>query len=80
MKAKTVESKLKEIVEKKFSGVSYVFDDWKAIDRKLSKVSLPAIICVMPISGVFTFNHGRVKDILCSWIKCLKMRMVMRMR
>ena len=33
MKAKTVESKLKEIVEKKFSGVSYVFDDWKAIDR-----------------------------------------------
>ena len=62
MKAKTVESKLKEIVEKKFSGVSYVFDDWKAIDRKLSKVSLPAIICVMPISGVFTFNHGRVKD------------------
>lgn len=25
MKAKTVESKLKEIVEKKFSGVSYVF-------------------------------------------------------
>lgn len=43
MKAKTVESKLKEIVEKKFSGVSYVFDDWKAIDRKLSKVSLPAM-------------------------------------
>lgn len=84
MKAKTVESKLKEIVEKKFSGVSYVFDDWKAIDRKLSKVSLPAIICVMPISGVFTFNHGRVRinliAILCSWIKCLKMRMVMRMR
>ena len=36
MKAKTVESKLKEIVEKKFSGVSYVFDDWKSIDRKLS--------------------------------------------
>lgn len=59
---KTVESKLKEIVREQFPGMSYVFDDWKAIDRKLSKVSLPAIICVMPVSGVFTFSRGRVKD------------------
>lgn len=62
MRMKTVESKLKEIVGEQFPGMSYVFDDWKAIDRKLSKVSLPAIICVMPVSGVFTFSRGRVKD------------------
>lgn len=62
MRMKTVESKLKEIVREQFPGMSYVFDDWKAIDRKLSKVSLPAIICVMPVSGVFTFSRGRVKD------------------
>lgn len=58
----SVESKLKEIVMEKFVGVSWVFDDWKAIDRKLSKVDLPAIVCVMPVSGVLTFNRGRVKD------------------
>lgn len=62
MRMNSVESKLKEIAGDKFAGMSWVFDDWKAIDRKLSKVDLPAIICVMPISGVLTFNRGRVKD------------------
>lgn len=62
MRMNSVESKLKEIAGDKFAGISWVFDDWKAIDRKLSKVDLPAIICVMPISGVLTFNRGRVKD------------------
>lgn len=59
---KSVESKLKEIVEKEFDGVSWVFDDWKSIDRAIGRVQLPAIVCVMPVSGVFTFNHGCVKD------------------
>ncbi len=58
----SVEVKLKTIAETKFSDMSWVFDDWKAIDRKLSKVNLPAIICVMPVSGVLVFNRGRVKD------------------
>lgn len=62
MRMNSVESKLKEIAGDKFAGMSWVFDDWKAIDRKLSKVDLPAIICVMPVSGVLTFNRGRVKD------------------
>lgn len=62
MKKSSVESKLKEIVEKEFNGVSWVFDDWKSIDRAIGRVRLPAIVCVMPVSGVFTFNRGRVKD------------------
>lgn len=62
MKKNSVESKLKEIVEKEFDGVSWVFDDWKSIDRTISRVQLPAIVCVMPVSGVFMFNRGRVKD------------------
>ena len=84
MRMNSVESKLKEIAGDKFAGISWVFDDWKAIDRKLSKVDLPAIICVMPISGVLTFNRGRVKDkpnvIWYFWIKYQEMQMEMRMK
>lgn len=59
---KSVEGKLKDIANEKFPEMSWVFDDWKSIDRKLSKLPLPAIVCVMPVSGTLTFKNGRVKD------------------
>lgn len=57
-----VEERLGDIAREKFPDMSWVFDDWKSIDRKLSKVALPTIVCVMPVSGTLTFKNGRVKD------------------
>lgn len=59
----TIEDKVKEIVGEYFSGFSFVFEDWNTADTKLDKVELPAIIMVLPVSGVLQFGqHGRIKD------------------
>lgn len=59
----TIENKVREIVGEYFSGFSFVFEDWNTADTKLDKVELPAIIMVLPVSGVLQFGqHGRIKD------------------
>lgn len=59
----TIENKVREIVGEYFSGFSFVFEDWNTADMKLDKVELPAIIMVLPVSGVLQFGqHGRIKD------------------
>lgn len=59
----TIEDKVREIVGEHFSGFSFVFEDWNTADTKLDKVELPAIIMVLPVSGVLQFGqHGRIKD------------------
>jgi len=59
----TIESKVREIVGEYFSGFSFVFEDWNTADTVLDKVELPAIIMVLPVSGVLQFGqHGRIKD------------------
>lgn len=59
----TIENKVREIVGEYFSGFSFVFEDWNTADKKLDKVELPAIIMVLPVSGVLQFGqHGRIKD------------------
>lgn len=59
----TIEDKVREIVGEYFSGFSFVFEDWNTADTKLDKVELPAIIMVLPVSGVLQFGqHGRIKD------------------
>ncbi len=59
----TIENKVREIVGEYFSGFSFIFEDWNTADTKLDKVELPAIIMVLPVSGVLQFGqHGRIKD------------------
>lgn len=58
----TIESTIKEIAAEQFAGFSYVFDTWDRADTKLEKLSYPAIVCVMPVSGQTTIKGGRIRD------------------
>lgn len=58
----SIESKIREIAEEKFAGFSYVFEDWNGAAEKIDRVTLPAIVCVLPAGGAFNFSRGRVKD------------------
>ena len=59
----TIEDKVREIAGEQFSEFTYVFEDWFTADKKLEKLQLPAIIFILPVSGVFHFGeHGRIKD------------------
>lgn len=58
----SIEDKIREIAEKEFKGYSYVFEDWNGAAEVVDRVSLPAIICVLPSSGYFDIARGKVKD------------------
>ena len=58
----SIEDKIREIAEREFKGYSYVFEDWNGAAEVVDRVSLPAIICVLPSSGYFDIARGKVKD------------------
>lgn len=58
----SIEEKIREIVEQKFPGFSFVFESWDDADNKIGKVSLPAIIMVLPVGGSLDVRLGRVRD------------------
>lgn len=58
----SIEDKIREIAEKEFKGYSYVFEDWNGAAEVVDRISLPAIICVLPSSGYFDIARGKVKD------------------
>ncbi len=58
----SIEDKIREIAEREFKGYSYVFEDWNGAAKVVDRVSLPAIICVLPSSGYFDIARGKVKD------------------
>ena len=58
----SIESKIREIAREKFSSFSYVFEDWNGAAEQLDRVSLPAIVCILPVGGYLKFNRGMVKD------------------
>lgn len=58
-----IEDKIEEIAKGgRFSSYSYVFEDWNGASAAVDKVSLPAIICILPVGGELTFGRGMVKD------------------
>ena len=62
---KSIEEKVKEICAEQFPDFSYVFESWYEADKVISRLkSLPAIICVLPVSGTLEehINTGRMKD------------------
>ena len=59
----TIEDKIRDIAGEQFSEFTYVFEDWYTADKVLDKVALPAIIFILPVSGVLQYGeHGRIKD------------------
>lgn len=58
----SIESKIREIAKEKFPNFSYVFEDWNGAAEQIDRVSLPAIVCVLPVGGHLLFNRGTVKD------------------
>lgn len=57
----TVEQKIKSVVDK-MKGVTYIFDNWQAANVRLDKESLPAVLNVLPVSGVFNLGVTQLKD------------------
>lgn len=58
----SIESKIRKIAEEKFAFFSYVFEDWNGAAEKIDRVSLPAIVCILPVGGYLNFSRGLVKD------------------
>ena len=58
----SIENNLRKIAAGKFGEYSYVFEDWKGAAERVDRVALPAIITLLPASGKFEFNYGKVKD------------------
>lgn len=59
----TIEDKVRSIASEQFSGFSYVFEDWYTADKVVEKTALPAIIFILPVSGILQYGqHGRIKD------------------
>lgn len=58
----TIRETLRAIAEKEFPGWTYLFEDWNTADTKLEKLSYPAIVSVIPISGQTEIKNGRVYD------------------
>ena len=58
----TIEEKVREIAAE-FEGYEYVFEDWNTADKVLDKLPLPAIILILPVSGVISIGkYGHVRD------------------
>lgn len=58
----SIESKIREIAKEKFASFSYVFEDWNGAAEEIDRVSLPAIVCILPVGGYLNFSRGLVKD------------------
>lgn len=58
----SIESKIREIAKEKFQNFSYVFEDWNGAAEQIDRVSLPAIVCILPVGGYLNFSRGTVKD------------------
>ena len=57
----TVEQKIKSIVEQ-MEGVTYIFDDWATANHRVNRLPLPAVVNVLPASGVFHLGNTQLKD------------------
>lgn len=57
-----IDAKIREIVASELPGFSYVFENWYDADTAVDRMALPAIICVLPVSGTLELRNGRSRD------------------
>lgn len=58
----TIEEKIEQIATDKFSGYSFVLENWYDADAAVERLALPAIICLLPVSGNVVYRNGRNYD------------------
>ena len=56
-----IAEKIEEICADKLCDYTFILDNWYDADRKLARLDLPAIICVLPVSGAIELKNGRRK-------------------
>lgn len=59
--ASSVESKIAKVVEV-MGNLTYIFDNWHTANFKLDKMKLPAVINVLPVSGVLNVTDRKLRD------------------
>lgn len=59
--ASSVERKIASVVET-IGNLTYVFDNWHTANFRLDKESLPAVINVLPVSGVMNVTDRKLRD------------------
>lgn len=59
--ASSVERKIASVVET-MGNLTYVFDNWHTANFRLDKESLPAVINVLPVSGVMNVTDRKLRD------------------
>lgn len=57
-----IDAKIKEIVASELPGFGYVFENWYDADTAVDRMALPAVICVLPVSGTLELRNGRSRD------------------
>ena len=60
--ASSVERKIASVVET-MGNLTYVFDNWHTANFRLDKESLPAVINVLPVSGVMNVTDRKLRDV-----------------
>lgn len=58
----TTRERIKEIAQGAFPDWTYLFEDWNDADTKLERLEYPAIVCIVPASGMTEIRNGRVYD------------------
>lgn len=59
---KSIEQVIQEVAEELFPDYSYVFETWQDADTQLERLSFPAIVSVVPVSGTTALKNGKVYD------------------
>ena len=59
----SIEEKIKRVCADVLPDMTYVFADWFDASRIVSKVQLPAIINILPVSGTMEVRNGRRRDV-----------------
>lgn len=58
----SIDGKIKEVCASELPEFSYVFENWYDADTALDRMALPAVICVLPVSGTMEIHNGRSRD------------------
>jgi hypothetical protein len=58
----SIDERLKEIVKATLPDYSYIYENWYDADQAVSRVSLPAVIHILPVSGSIERHNGRKSD------------------
>ena len=75
----SIEDKIR-LVASEMKCVQYIFENWQTANVKLDSTALPAMLNVLPASGVMKFGQQQIKDypnsLFASWTRLIWISMV----